>query len=111
MKSFTSLFEFLLENKTVEEDIITMRLILNSFATFALSNELTVVIQSKWSELLFRLLLLLAIKIKDLKDTKEQKKLFLTKQLSLGFYVKFIHSKGIVIFLLRLFPKRHLSYL
>ena len=72
IKSFTSLFEFLLENKTVEEDIITMRLILNSFATFALSNELTVVIQSKWSELLFRLLLLLAIKIKDLKDTKEQ---------------------------------------
>lgn len=75
MKSFTSLFEFLLENKTVEEDIITMRLILNSFATFALSNELTVVIQSKWSELLFRLLLLLAIKIKDLKDTKEQKEI------------------------------------
>ena len=72
IKSFTSLFEFLLENKTVEEDIITMRLILNSFATFALSNELTVVIQSKWSELLFRLLLLLAIKIKDLKDIKEQ---------------------------------------
>ena len=52
-----------------------MRLILNSFATFALSNELTVVIQSKWSELLFRLLLLLAIKIKDLKDTKEQKEI------------------------------------
>ena len=72
IKSFTSLFEFLLENKTVEENIITMRIILNSFATFALSNELTVVIQSKWSELLFRLLLLLAIKIKDLKDTKEQ---------------------------------------
>ena len=72
VKSFTSLFEYLLENKTVEEDIITMRLILNSFATFALSNELIVVIQSKWSELLFRLLLLLAIKIKDLKDTKEQ---------------------------------------
>ena len=72
IKSFTSLFEFLLENKTVEEDIIIMRLILNSFATFALSNELTVVIQSKWSELLFRLLLILAIKIKDLKDTKEQ---------------------------------------
>ena len=72
IKSFTSLFEFLLENKTVEENIITMRLILNSFATFALSNELTVVIQSKWSELLFRLLLLLAIKIKDLKDNKEQ---------------------------------------
>ena len=72
IKSFTSLFEFLLENKTVEEDIITMRLILNSFATFALSNELTVVIKSKWSELLFRLLLLLAIKIKDLKDIKEQ---------------------------------------
>ena len=72
IRSFTSLFEFLLENKTVEEDIIIMRLILNSFATFALSNELTVVIQSKWSELLFRLLLLLAIKIKDLKDTKEQ---------------------------------------
>ena len=72
IKSFTSLFEFLLENKTVEEDILIMRLLLNSFATFALSNELTVVIQSKWSELLFRLLLLLAIKIKDLKDTKEQ---------------------------------------
>ena len=72
IKSFTSLFEFLLENKTVEESIITMRIILNSFATFALTNELTVVIQSKWSELLFRLLLLLAIKIKDLKDTKEQ---------------------------------------
>ena len=72
IKSFTSLFEFLLENKTVEENIITMRLILNSFATFALSNELTVVIQSKWSELLFRLLLLLAIKIKDLKDSQEQ---------------------------------------
>ena len=72
IKSFTSLFEFLLENKIVEEDIIIMRLILNSFATFALSNELTVVIQSKWSELLFRLLLILAIKIKDLKDTKEQ---------------------------------------
>ena len=72
IKSFTSLFEFLLENKTVEEDILVMRLLLNSFATFALSNELTVVIQSKWSELLFRLLLLLAIKIKDLKDTKEQ---------------------------------------
>jgi hypothetical protein len=75
IKSFTSLFEFLLENKTVEEDIIIMRLLLNSFATFALSNELTVVIQSKWSELLFRLLLLLAIKIKDLKDTKEQKEI------------------------------------
>ena len=72
IKSFTSLFEFLLENKTVEESIITMRIILHSFATFALTNELTVVIQSKWSELLFRLLLLLAIKIKDLKDTKEQ---------------------------------------
>ena len=72
IKSFTSLFEFLLENKIVEEDIIIMRLILNSFATFALSNELTVVIQSKWSELLFRLLLILAIKVKDLKDTKEQ---------------------------------------
>ena len=71
IKSFTSLFEFLLENKTVEEDIITMRLILNSFATFALSNELTVVIQSKWSELLFRLLLLLAIKIKDTKEQNE----------------------------------------
>ena len=75
IKSFTSLFEFLLENKTVEEDILVMRLLLNSFATFALSNELTVVIQSKWSELLFRLLLLLAIKIKDLKDTKEQKEI------------------------------------
>jgi hypothetical protein len=54
IKSFTSLFEFLLENKTVEEDIIIMRLLLNSFATFALSNELTTVIQSKWSELLLR---------------------------------------------------------
>ena len=79
VKSFTSFFEFLLENKTIEENIITMRIILNSFATFALSNELTVVIQSKWSELLFRLLLLLAIKIKDLKDTKEQNEIILNQ--------------------------------
>ena len=31
IKYFTSIFIFLLENKTVEESIITMRIILNSF--------------------------------------------------------------------------------
>ena len=81
IKYFTSLFIFLLENKTVEESIITMRIILNNFATFALTNELTVVIKSKWSELLFRLLLLLAIKIKDLKEKKNKMKLFQIKKL------------------------------
>lgn len=91
IKSFTSLFEYLLENKIVEEDISTMRLILNSFWTFAFINELTVVIQSKWSELLFRLLLLLAIKVKDLKDQKEQKDI-ISNQSIISSILRLIYS-------------------
>ena len=75
IKSFISFYENLLENKVNEEDVIIIELSIRSFYYFACNFELVVITKSKWSTLLFRFLLMLSLKIKDLKDAEEQKKL------------------------------------
>jgi hypothetical protein len=75
IKSFIEFYEYLLENKANEEDIQIIEMSIKSFYFFASNFELTVITNSKWSKLLFRFLLLLSLKIKDLKDAAEQKKL------------------------------------
>ena len=75
LKSFIAFFEYLLENRANEEDIHFIELTINSFYIFAINFELVVITNSKWSILLFRFLLLLSLKIKDLKDAKEQNRL------------------------------------
>ena len=78
-KSFISFYEYLLENRTSEEDIFFIELTIRSFYHFAINFELVVITNSKWSTLLFRFLLLLSLKIKDLKDAEEQNKLITTQ--------------------------------
>lgn len=79
IKSFISFFEYLLETKTNEEDSYRIEMIIRSFYYFSSNFELAVITKSKWSKLLFRFLLLLSLKIKDLKDAEEQKKLITTQ--------------------------------
>ena len=75
VESFISFFEYLLENKANEENIVTIELTIRSFYFFSSNFELAIITKSKWSTLLFRYLLLLSLKIKDLKDAEEQKRL------------------------------------
>ena len=75
LKSFINLFEYLMNNKITEEDNKTGKLILNTFSIFALNNELIIVINPKWAEVSFRLFLLYALKIKDLKDNQDKKEI------------------------------------
>ena len=79
IKSFIAFFEYLLENKTNEEDLAVIEMLIRSFYYFASNFELAVITKSKWSTLLFRFLLLLSLKIKDLKDPEDQKKLINTQ--------------------------------
>ena len=79
IKSFIEFFEYLLENKTNEEDVYIIEMSIRSFYFFASNFELSVITNSKWSKLLFRFLLVLSLKIKDLKDAEEQKKLITTQ--------------------------------
>ena len=78
-KSFISFYEYLLENRTSEEDIYFIELTIRCFYHFSINFELVVITNSKWSTLLFRFLLLLSLKIKDLKDAEEQNKLITTQ--------------------------------
>ena len=79
LKSFIAFYEYLLENRVNEEEIFFIELTIRSFYYFANNFELAVITNSKWSTLLFRFLLLLSLKIKDLKDAEEQKKLITTQ--------------------------------
>ena len=78
-KSFISFYEYLLENRVNEEDIYFIEFSIRCFYYFANNFELVVITNSKWSTLLFRFLLLLSLKIKDLKDAEEQNKLITTQ--------------------------------
>ena len=77
IKLFTSFFEYLLENKTNEEDLYILEMIIRSFYHFGSNLELVVITKSKWSKLLFRLLLLLSLRIRDPRDAKDQKNIII----------------------------------
>ena len=77
IKLFTSFFEYLLENKTNEEDLYILEMIIRSFYHFGSNLELVVITKSKWSKLLFRLLLLLSLRIRDSRDAKDQKNIII----------------------------------
>ena len=79
IKSFINFFEYLLESKANEEDYAILEMSIRSFYYFASNFELAVITRSKWCTLLFRFLLSLSLKIKDLKDAEDQKKLITTQ--------------------------------
>ena len=75
IKSFINFYEYILENKTNEENLSIIESMIKSFLNFASNFELAIITKSKWSTILFRFLLVLVLKIKDLKDQEDQKKL------------------------------------
>ena len=75
IQSFIEFYEYILENKVNEEDILIIELSIRCFYYFASNFELAIITKSRWSILLFRFLLQISSKIKDLKDAEEQKKL------------------------------------
>ena len=74
---FISFFEYFLENKTNEEDLYILEMAIRSFYHFASNLELVVITKSKWSKLLFRLLLLLSLRVRDSRDPQDQKNLII----------------------------------
>ena len=91
IKSFINFYEFILENKTNEDDLTIIEITIKSFLHFASNFELSIITKSKWSTLLFRFLLVLSLKIKDLKDQEEQKKL-ITSQCHIVRILRQIYS-------------------